>query len=159
MADYHVIDELRAYLLAQGIVQAQTASPSTTLPSIWLDPRDGARLPRDGEDVTVTLRDTMLAAPDRLQAWEEVAYIDVITRARKEPAGKLVQRSIRNLLHPISAHGGKYQWTMGSLLVAYSTVWRGDQPLPRDGDAITYDRVQSFQIACRRQSLAGQPYA
>lgn len=159
MAEMHVIDELRAYLIAQGVVQAQTAAPSTVLPSIWLDPRDGARLPREGEDVTVTLRDTLLAAPDRLQAWEEVAYIDVITRARREPAGKLVHRSIRNLLHPIAAHGGRYQWTMGSLLVAYSTVWRGEQKLPHDGDAVTYDRVASYQIACRRQSLSGQPYA
>lgn len=159
MADYQVIDELRSYLITQGIVQAQSATPSTTLPSVWLSPRDGAPLPRDGENVTVTLRDTLLAAPDRLQAWMEVAYIDVITRARKEPSGKLVQRGIRNLLHPISAHGGRFQWTMGSLLVAYSTVWRGEQPLPPVGDAITYDRVQSFQIACRRQSLAGQPYA
>mgnify|MGYP000437960804 CR=1 FL=1 len=53
----------------------------------------------------------------------------IITRARREPAGKLVHRTIRNLLHPIAAHGGRYQWTMGSLLVAYSTVWRGEQKL------------------------------
>lgn len=159
MPDYHVTEELRAYLLAQGVVQAQDAAPSTVLPSVWLDPRDGAPLPRTGEDITVTLRDTLLAAPGQMQAWIEVAFIDVIVRARKEPAGKLVQRQIRNLMHPVSAHGGRYQWTMGSLLVAYSTVWRGDQKLPVVGDAVTFDRVQSFQIACRRQSLAGQPYA
>lgn len=159
MADYQVIDELRTYLIAQGIVQAQSATPSTVLPSVWLAPRDGALLPREGEDMTVTLRDTLLAAPGPLQAWEEVAYIDVITRSRREPAGKLVQRSIRNLLHPVAGHGGRFQWTMGSLLVSYSTIWRGEQPLPSVGDAVTFDRVQSFQIACRRQSLAGLPYA
>lgn len=159
MPDYHVTEELRAYLVAQGVVQAQSAAPSTVLPSVWIDPRDGARLPREGEDITVTLRDTLLAAPDPLQAWIEVAYIDVIVRARREPAGKMVHRQIRNLLHPVSAHGGRFQWTMGSLLVAYSTLWRGEQKLPVVGDAVTFDRVCSYQIACRRQSLAGQPYA
>ena len=159
MADMHVTEELRSYLLAQGVVQSQAAPASTVLPSVWLDPRDGAPLPRSGEDITVTLRDTMLAAPGQLDAWLEVAFIDVIVRARKEPAGKLLHRSIRNLLHPVGAHGGRYQWTMGGLLVAYSTVWRGEQKLPQVGDAATFDRVASYQIACRRQSLAGQPYA
>jgi hypothetical protein len=54
---------------------------------------------------------------------------------------------------------------MGSLLVEYSTPWRGEQPLPiaRGQDAgesnlVTFDRVASYRFGCRRKSLAGTPY-
>lgn len=167
MTDYHVVDELRDYLIAQGVVHVQDAAASTMLPSIWVDPRDGAPEPRDGEDITVTLRDTMLAAADQLEAWIEEAYVDVIVRSRTPAPGRLVQRSIRNLIHPISAHGGKKQWTMGGLLVEYSTIWRSDQKLAGLNDAAgdrgvmsehpTYDRVASYRFGCRRKALAGLP--
>ena len=160
MADLFVISELRDYLVSSGACQAPDQPVSMVLPSVWEDPRDGAPEPRPGEDVTITLRDTMLAPAASLEAWIEETFVDVIVRSRKPAQGKLVQRAIRDLIHPITAHGGKKQWTMGALVVEYSTIWRSDQKLPPPPgvtNPVSYDRVQSFRFGCRRKALAGQP--
>src|SRR4051794_28428379 len=119
MPDLIVVEELQDYLVAQGAGQLPAAAPSLTLPSVWLSPRDGAPEPRDGENATITLIDTNLAAAPDLEAWIEEAYVDVIVVARQNAAAKLIHRGIRDLIHPMSAHGGKKQWTMGVLLVEY----------------------------------------
>jgi hypothetical protein len=155
MADLIVVEELQTYLVDQGVGQLPGATVSDVLPSIWLAPRDGAPEPRDGENVTVTLIDTNLAAAPDLEAWIEEAFVDVVVVARQNATAKLTQRAIRDLIHPMSAHGGKKMWTMGALLVEYSTVWRGDQPLTQNKQ--TYSRVQSFRFGARRKALAGLP--
>lgn len=152
MAELFVLEELRAFLIAQGVAQAQNATPSTVLPSVWLNPRDGAPLPRAGEDVTVTLIDTNTTGPPELEAWIEETFVDIFVRSRKLPAGRLVQRQIRGLLSPIGDLYGRKHWTMGGLLVEYSTIWRGDQPVGADAD--TYTRVQSFRFGVRRSVLS-----
>lgn len=162
MPEYHVIEELRAYLIAQGVVQPQSAAPSTVTPSIWLQPRDGAPEPRKdstgnyAEAATVTLTDPMLAPASELVAWIEESFIDVIVRARTAPQAKLIQRSIRGLIHPNDDLGGRKQWTMNNLTVEYSTIWRGDQDLPRPpGDRPTYDRTCGYRFGVRRKALSG----
>lgn len=164
-----VVQELRAYLIAQAVVQTNdhtVAAPSTVVPSVWM--QMVAPEPRVGENITVTLRDTLLMPAATLQAWIIETYVDVIVRSRSEPAGEFLQRQIAGLIHPNDAHGGKVQWTMGALTVECSTFWRGDQPLPpidegaqagsASGDAVrTWDRVQSFRFSCRRKALAGLP--
>ncbi len=161
MPEMIVIEELQSYLVTQGIGQLPGAAPSTLLPSIWLAPRDGSPLPRIGENITVTIIDTNLASPPGLMAWIDETFVDIIVRSRQASAGKLVQRSIKKLLVPFDAHGGRKQWMMNDLLVEASIEWRGDQPLPPrqnvgETDArVTYDRVASFRFACRRKILAG----
>lgn len=161
MADYLVTEELQAYLVAQGIAQLPDASPSTAVPSIWLQPRDGAPEPRRNsagqfsESATITLVDTALSPPDQLEAWIEEAFVDVIVRSRQAPAGKLLHRAIRGLIHPTEAHGGRKMWTMGSLLVEYSTLWTAEQPL--GSDEYTYWRKAGYRFGARRKALAGQP--
>lgn len=159
-----LVEELQAYLVAQGIGQLPDPAahpPSLTLPSVWLLPRDGAPLPRAGENVTITIRDPNLTGPSDLEAWIEESFIDIIVRSRQAGAGKLVQRSIRKLIIPFDSHGGRKQWMMNSLLVEQSMMWRGDQELPQrqsiaEGDShLTYDRIQSFRFRCRRKILAG----
>lgn len=152
MAELYVLDELRAFLIAQGIAQPQDTAPSTVLPSLWLNPRDGVPIPRAGENVTITLIDTNTTGPPEMEAWIEETFVDIIVRSRKVPAGRLVQRQIRGLLSPIGDLYGRKHWTMGSLLVEYSTLWRGDQPLAADAD--TYTRVQSFRFGVRRSVLS-----
>ena len=161
MADLSVTDELRAYLIASGVVQAQDAPESGVMPSVWIIPINGAVPgPRDGEAMTVTLRDTLAKGAATLEAWMIETFVDVIVRSRSEPEATFLQRQILGLIHPNDAHGGKMNWDMGALRVSYSTEWRGDQPLPTaDPDNPTYDRVQSFRIACRRKALAGTPLA
>src|SRR5688500_13838023 len=127
MPDYHVVEELQTYLVAQSVGQLPTAPPSTSLPSIWLQPRDGAPEPRRAngafvENATITIADTALAAPQDLEAWIEETFVDIIVRSRQAAPGKLLHRTIRGLIHPAEAHGGRKQWTMGGLLVEYSTL-------------------------------------
>ena len=162
MADLSVVDELRDYLIAQNIGQAQDATPSLTVPSVWISPLDGIPLPRTGENQTVTLRDTRLQAAATVEAWLEETFIDVIVRSRSEPEGQFLHRAIRGLLISQSdAAGMKRMWAMGALNpVEYSGEWRGEQPLPAptDRDVTTYDRVASYRFGVRRKILAGLPY-
>lgn len=160
MPDYLVSEELQTYLVAQGIGQLPDATPSTSLPSIWLQPRDGAPEPRRSsgafvENATITIVDTALSAPQALEAWIEEAFVDVIVRSRQAPAGKLIHRTIRGLLCPVEAHGGRKQWTMGSLLVEYSTLWTSEQPM--GADEFTYWRKAGYRFGARRKALAGLP--
>lgn len=161
MPDLIVIEELQDYLVAQGVGQLPSAAPSTGLPVVILAPRDGAPLPRTGENATITLIDTMLRAPTGLEPWLEETFVDVIVRSRTASPGKLIQRTIHGLIAPFDQTGGRKNWMMGALRVEYSTEWRGDQPLPtreavtESNPRITYDRVQSFRFGCRRKILAG----
>ena len=119
------IEELQDYLVDQGIGNLPSADPSSTVPRIFLMGRDGSRLPEAPETTTITLRDTMLAPASELEAFIEEAFIDVIIRSTSAATGKLLHRSIRNLLHPTGDHGGRKAWDMADLHVEYSTIWRG----------------------------------
>ncbi|HET6502105.1 MAG TPA: hypothetical protein VFG87_15220 [Amycolatopsis sp.] len=168
MADLILLEQLHAYLIAQGAGQHPSAAPSLTIPSVWMVPRDGAPLPRVDpatkaplENITITLVDTHFRSPSTLELSVEETFVDVIIRSRQPGAGKLVQRAIKSLLAPVDATGGRWQWMMGALLVELSTEWRGDQPLPQrqsigESDPhVTYDRVASYRFQCRRKVLAG----
>lgn len=168
MADLLVAQELQSYLVAQGVGQDPDDTPSLTLPSIWLQPRDGAPLPRVDkstgialEAVAITIKDPMLTSPSSLEEWMEEAFIDIIVRAHQPAMAQLVHRQIRGLIVPFEASGGRKQWMMNNLLVETSTQWRMEQELPQlRGIAATdshrtYDRVASYCFACRRKILAG----
>lgn len=152
MAELFVLEELRAYLISEGVVQAQNAPRSLVKPSIWLDPKDGIPIPRDGENMTVTLIDTLLTGPPNLEEWLEEAFIDVRVRSRTAAPGKLLQRQIRGLIAPQGERFGRKHWLMNDLLVEYSTSWRGDQRLPNDEHG--WNRVQSFRFGVRRSLLS-----
>lgn len=155
MAELIVGEELQTYLVAQAIGQLPGAAVSLTIPSIWLAPRDGAPQPRSGENATVTLIDTLQSPASTLEAWIEETFVDVIVVARQNSAAKLLHRTIRNLIHPNSAHGGQQHWVMNNLHVEYSTIWRGEQPLYQDD--VAYSRTASYRFGCRRRALAGTP--
>ncbi len=165
MADLDVLTELKTYLIAQGVAQRfdndGSPAPSLALPSIVLMPRKGAPLPRDGENITITLNDTMLRSPSPLEPWVQEAFVDVIVRSRQPAPGKVLQRAIGALIAPWDQVGGRKGWMMGALLVEQSMMWRGDQPLPQrqaigESDPhATYDRVASYRFLCRRKVLAG----
>lgn len=167
MPDLHVVEELKAYLLAQGVGVAPTSATAakTVLPTIWLDPRDGAPQPRWSdrledylEDATITLVDQQLSGPNLAEeAYLEEAFIDVIVRSRNAAAGKLIHRQIRGLIHPIGALHGKRLWLMNDLLIQVSTIWRSEQKT--GATEVDYSRTASYRFQTRRKSLAGQNYA
>lgn len=159
MAELLVIDELRAYLIAQGIAQDNNAPPSAVIPSIWVKPMEGEpepRLPDGGEVAAITLVDTLLRSPSDLEQFMEEAFVEVVVRSWSPSAGELIQRQIRGLIVPGDASGGRKMWMMNNLLVEYSTMWRGDQSL--GATSLSYARTQSFRFGCRRKSLSGFPY-
>lgn len=160
MAELILAEELQDYLIEQGVgtMPPPKSGPpiNVDLPSIWLEPRDGAPQPRAGlEAATVTLVDAQLGGPNTLEAWLEEAFVDVIVVARHNAAAKLIHRGIRNLIHPIESHGGRKQWLMSDLLVEYSTIWRAEQPLAQSDAA--YSRTASYRFCVRRKALAGTP--
>src|SRR6058998_2583245 len=103
MADYLVIEELHTYLMAALPAQHPNVAPSTSVPSVWLQPRDGAPLPRSGENVTITLIDSQINVPHPLEAWIEETFVDVVVRSHNPGPAKLTHRAIRELLHPTAA--------------------------------------------------------
>lgn len=153
MSGLIVVEQLQQYLVGQGVGQLPASAPSLVTPSIWLKPRQGAPRPRDGEEATITISDTLLSPRPNLEPWVEEAYIDIVIRSRKDAASQLLHRTIKGLLSPIGLVGGKQNWMMNNLRVLYSRSWRGEQPLPPVDDGVTYDRVASYQIACARSDL------
>lgn len=159
MPEMFLLDELRAYLIGQGVVQAQDAPASLTLASVWLDPRQGAPEPKDGENVTMTIIDTGLSLP-RLVEQEERTVVEFIVRSRKKPANSMLHRVLRGLLHPIDQVGGRKLWLMNDLLVQRSSLAREEQPVTvPEGDVPCYTRTASYVFDVRRKSLLGAPYA
>jgi hypothetical protein len=165
MAELILVEELQDYLVTAGVGQLPSEDPSLTVPSIWLQPRDGAPEPRResesegaafSEDATITLVDTMLGPPQALEAWIEEAFVDIVVRSRKASTGKLIHRAIRGLIHPNDAHGGRKMWEMNNLLVEYSTIWTSEQPVV--ADEFTFTRKAGYRFGCRRKVLAGEPY-
>ena len=142
MADLLAVDELGVYLLAQRVVQDANTAVSTTVPSLWINPRQEAPEPRDGEGATVTLADTGLGGASPMEPFLEEAFIDVIVRARNAGTAQMIHRTIRGLLTPREAIGGRKNWQMGGLLVERSIMWRREQELPTSNAGRTYDRVQ-----------------
>lgn len=162
MPDLLVLDELLAYLVAQGVAQRPSDPASLDLPSVWRQPRDGAPEPRKNastgelaEHATITLVAAQAGPPtERGDEAIEEALVDVVVRARDNQTAQLLQRQIRALLHPPDAPYARRLWGMGALLVESSRIWRGDQPVD-SGEF--YTRTQSFVIAARRKALAGTP--
>jgi hypothetical protein len=156
MADLFLIREVRAYLIAQGVVQAaETASTGDySPPRCWLDPRDGAPEPKvaSGEDAVVTITSTLTIPGEWLEGrYLEQRIVEITTRAGSSERAELVQRQIRNVLEE------QVNTFFGDLRIESSKLWRGDQKI--SSDATSYTRSQSFVIAARVKSLAGLPYA
>ncbi len=153
--------QLRAYLIATGIVASNEDPPSLARASVWLQPRDGAPLPRRDEaagdwleEQTVTVKRKLVNGPPGLEAWMEDAFIDITIRSVNEAAGELLHRAIRGLIHPIGeTPAGKRNWMMNDLHVLYSAMFRNEQPLPTVDEGRTYDSVATYRFTCARSDL------
>jgi hypothetical protein len=156
-----VVEQLQAYLVAQGIGQLPSSEPSLTVPSVWTQPRQGAPMPRKPktggdwlERATVTLNDPQVTGPPGIAAWLEDTFVDVTVRSVNAGEGKLLHRTIAGILVPIGKVEGRKHWQMGGLLVQESRIWRREQALPSIEGGETYDRVASYIFRCARSDLA-----
>lgn len=138
-----VLEELSAYLIAQGVARAGGTTGS--LPPVWLDPKDGPRQPETPDTLAVTLLRTGQIPMGHLEGFLEEPVVDVVVRARNAREGELLQRSIRLLLND------KANFTIGALTVQWCLLWRGVQPLPLPQGAKikTWDSTQSFRMQIR----------
>jgi hypothetical protein len=153
-----VVEQLQAFLVAEGVAQLPEVPPATTKPSVWLQPRQGAAMPRTEngnwlETETITLNDTQLNGPPGLEAWIEDTFVNVTIRSKNAGEGKLLHRQIRGLLAPVGKLAGRKGWTMAGLKILGSSIWRNEQPLPPIDGGLTYDRVASYRIRCARSDL------
>lgn len=151
MSDLIAVEELRTYLVAQGVVRSWQAT-ANGLPQCILNPRDGAPEPQgeDYQDATVTLARIGQVPPNVQEEFLEDALVECIVRAYRSPDAEMIQRRIRAQLN------GLRLFTMGSLIVEWARVFTGDQPL--GSDETSYTRMQTFLIQARVRSLAGAPY-
>lgn len=150
MADLILIEQVQAYLVAQGVVRLPNTSGP--VPMCWLDPRDGAPEPKAPEAVTVTLIPSLTIPGSWLEGVVlEEKIVDIMVRSKFSAPGELVQRQIRGQLEE------RKNIFFGTLRVEWSKQWRGIQRVT--SDETSYTTVQSFRIACRVKSLAGLPYA
>jgi hypothetical protein len=145
MADLIPAEEIRSYLVGLGVVQAQDAPPSVLHPSIWLNPRDEAPEPREGEDVAVTVFSEAEIPRDWYEGFLQERIFDFVVRSRKKVEGELVQRAIR------AAFEEKKGVMFGQLRIEWSKLFRGEQPVT--SDETSYTSIQSFRIAYRIVSL------
>ena len=152
MADLHLIEELRDYLITQGVVRAYTKT-SGSVPQCILAPRDGTPEPAGQAygDAVVALEQTNHVARPAMEEFLEEPIVDVTVRSYRAPDAELVQRRIRHAIN------GENLLVLDDLVVEWVRVWLGDRPL--GADAVSYWRRQSFRIGVRVKALQGMPYA
>lgn len=162
--DLIVSAELQTFLVDQGIGQLPGAAPSLDLPGIFDNPDDYAPEPRRGpqdgpllERATITLVDVITMPADGLEAWLEETFVEVVVRSDDDDLAKILHRRIRDLIVPITSHGGHHNWQMAGLWVERSWQSKPEQPLPRLENRFK-DRVATYGFSCRRKVLAGLPY-
>lgn len=147
-----MLEQLRAHLVANTLVRLPDtagAAPVCVLPGA---PDDGTPLPPDGEQVLVEL-EAGPRVPGRpfSDKWIEHRIVHVIVRSRSPWPGELLQREIAAL---IVERRGEY---FADLRVEWCRLYRGDQVTGTSSGCL--ERTQSFSIAARVKSLAGNPYA
>jgi hypothetical protein len=147
-----VLEQLRAHLVTNALVRLPGtvgAAPVCRLPG---DPSYGTPEPDAGQDVVVDL-DAGARVPWRQpfgDRYIEQRIVDVTVRSTFPWPGELLQRQIANLV--IEQRGVFF----GDLRVEWCRLFRGDQLT--GSDSRLFERMQSFTIAARVKSLAGDPY-
>lgn len=138
-------EQIKAYLVAQGIGQDNENPTSLNVPGIWLNPRENAPEPRAGENATLTVYVGPEIPGDWYEGFWQERLFDFVVRARKEPQGELIQRKIR------AAFEEKKAVMFGQLRVEWVKLDRGEQPV--SSDETSYTSIQGFRICYRIASL------
>lgn len=158
------LDNLSAYLIAEGLVRSPANALAKPLPPVWRHPDDGAVAPGDAKDEgrDVAMHDdglvvSLMRAPDlaNLDGDEDRVQrgVDIILRGRVVQAIDDLERDIRRRLlgHPPypggpTDPGGRTDWIMAGLHVIQSKPWRPYQPLDADAGVYTFSTGWLFEI-------------
>ena len=144
-------EQLQAFLIANGVGRRPTTAGSS-LPPIWLDPKEGVPAPGDGgaptahADLVLALVPAPGVAPDHFEGWFDRPGIDIWLRARNPVIAEDAAWTIRGLLND------RRHFLVGGLLVEESLVSRPFQKLYSDENGWTY--LMGFQFLVRESAYA-----
>lgn len=138
-----LLAQLRAHLVGLGLArEPQTAGAAHPL---YLQPRDGAPAPgdkpgveRDTELVLTAMWTGEVGLPPR-ERFRRIDTVDVWLRGRTAPAALDYEAVLRAQLHDRRA------WTMGTLPITESLLWRPAQPLGSDAGGYVFIVSYSFE--------------
>lgn len=153
-----LLDNLRQFLISQGIVRdPRDGTQQGILPPLWLAPRLGVPAPGQTEGLQAVETDPKLVAaaipatdipPARYEGWLRYNHVQFVFRARTPPPALSLENSIR------AAINDKRGWTMGSVSVIESLLFRGLQPLGSDPVAFNYECEYTFTIEGPWQNIS-----
>lgn len=139
MADLLLVEEVRDYLITQGVVKAP--GTSGTLPVIAIDPVDGVPEPVPPADAVVGIRPGLQVPPARwYEEFLDERIVEFRVRALTSSRAELIQRQIRQQIN------GKKATSFGRLFVQHTMLHRS-QPMPPSGGL--YEYLLSFVIVAR----------
>lgn len=146
MADLIFAEEVRQYLIDEGVVSA-IEDGDTTPPPCVVDPDDGVHhpTPTDADKLVAILTGLEIANPWLESRFLQDIPLEIVVRAATKPECNLLQRVIRGKMIE------KENILMGQLLIERSSHFRGEQTIAHDQE--TWTTSQSFRVSCRVASL------
>lgn len=144
-----LLDNLRAYLISQGVVRDPRDGSNPNLPPLWLAPRFGVPSPGSTEGINPVEahKDAVLGAfdatdipPTRFEGFLRHAHVELVFRTRTAPMAKSLENSIR------AAINDKRGWMMANMPVNESLLYRGFQPVGSDNLGYTYTEEYAFDL-------------
>lgn len=159
MPDLLIAEELRARLVAAALVRLPGTIGTAPVCKVPERYREGTTEPSPDDVVVELVPGARVPGRHRFRDYYiEERLVDVKVRARFPADGELLQRKIANLL--LSADrdvANAATIFFGALRIESVRLFRGDQPTGQAGGY--QERTQTFSIAARIKSLAGEPYA
>lgn len=140
-----LLGALRDHLISENIVRSPRVAGAT--PPMWLEPRDGAPAPGEGENSTevgatatvAAFRNGGIAARP-YESMLQTLGVDLWLRVKTAPVADTLHGQIRAALID------KRNWTMGGVTVVESSEWATLQPLGSDHQGFTYVCKFMFEI-------------
>lgn len=141
-----LLDELRTYLVSQGLVRLPRVTGS--VPPMWLEPRGGVPAPGEspsgnpteiGTDAVIGAYENGGIPPGPYNSFQRQDIVQFWVRVKSAPYAKDFERSLRLLLND------KRAWQMAGEQVIESELHVAMQLLTSDAQAFTYTLSYWFQ--------------
>lgn len=144
MADDTLLEHVRDYLVAQGVVRSPRTAGS--LHPLFLEPRDGAYAPGEPENATEVDQDLVVSAyiapgvPPRVyEGFFRTDGVDFWIRARLAPLAVKFEETLRATLH------GQQNVMMGGERIIQAAMFTDMRPLGRGPSGYTFVSGYLFQ--------------
>jgi hypothetical protein len=140
-----LLSDLRAYLIAQGIVRKPSVAGA--LPPMWLEPKLGVPAPGEGVNAT-EVGDPVLGAfltggfaqPPYMGSWLRQPIVQINLRATSPQTIQAAELAITKRLTD------KRDWTMGTQYVVESEQWQALQRIGSDEQGFESSVAYWFEL-------------